>query len=73
MDTEMKLDVTVVNRDGKRNYFKCVGSTDMKKVQAAVSTGDGFVLHDANELVAYAPGSVLRVGVVESKETKEAK
>lgn len=70
MPVDMRVDVVVTTADQKRHTFKAIPAKEMVKVQLAVSNGDGFVLSDGELLVAYAPGSVLRVGITEYKESK---
>ena len=70
---KIKMDVLVINKDGKRDLFRCVPSSQLVKLQVAVSLGDGFILSDDDSLVTYAPGTVARVRLNESSETKEDK
>jgi hypothetical protein len=62
--------ICVVNNDGRRNIFKDLDPEAVSDAITAVTAGLGFTFKDSKELIAYGPGSVVRIAVTEGEENE---
>jgi hypothetical protein len=70
---DILLNIIVVSNDGKKNVFTDQKTGQVTDLILAVTEGQGFHLVGPRGLIAYAPGSVRRVGFVEQEAKRKDK